>query len=217
MRRALFFLSGFALVAGIVFSIFKDGESISTVSESKQDKKESSVADRSPTQYKASEPVTAASPQGKTAQNLTPVERFIQQESARVGKPDPDPISTQRKLKALAESLKRLDIQSLKRAALDHSLNNDQRFLSAYILSLSSSPDTKAALFSIASDPLTVQDISSRVYAEELMIRTQALEGLSKHQPRTGRGPIDDFLARQDNSFLADQARRILQERRSRR
>lgn len=212
-------MSGFALVAGLFLMIFRNGtEQVSRAPATLE--KEESTSAVTDSEQNPTEAVTTTSAKATLSPNdasLTPVERFIRQESVRVGKPDPDPMSTQKKLKAVAESLKKMDIQNLKRAALDHSLNNDQRFLSAYILSLSSSAETKSALFSIASDPLTVQDISSRLYAEELMIRTQALEGLAKHQPRTGRGPLDDFLARQDNSFLADQARRVLQERRARR
>ncbi|MGE0762305.1 MAG: hypothetical protein AB7N80_03395 [Bdellovibrionales bacterium] len=144
---------------------------------------------------------------------LSPIEKFVYHESQKVGRPDPDPKRSFERLKAVAHGLKRMDIESLKRTALNNDLDNDHRFLSVYLLALARNQDAAPALLGIALDPLTVQDMSSPLYAEELMIRTQALEGLANYQPAQGPGPLQRYLQKQDNSFLADQARRLLKER----
>lgn len=147
---------------------------------------------------------------------LTPIERFVHQESLKVGKADPTPDETYQRLRRVAKSLRKDDIQSLKRDALNQELENDRRFLSVYLLALNSSPSAVPALLAVALEPLSIQDISSRLYAEELMIRTQALEGLSQVSDSRARGgALENFLKRQDNAFLADQAMRLLKHRRN--
>ena len=144
---------------------------------------------------------------------LSPVERFVNSESLNVGRPDTNPKRSFERLKAVAKSLRSKDIDTLKHTALNNELDNDRRFLSVYILALAETAAVAPALMSIALDPLTIQDMSSQRYAEELMIRTQALEGLANYQPASGHGPLQKYLEKQDNAFLADQARRLVRER----
>jgi hypothetical protein len=149
----------------------------------------------------------------KELARLTPVEKFVYSESLKIGRADPSPERTHRKLKAVARGLGRLDMENLKIAALNTAFDNDRRFMSVFLLALSEKDAAAPALLSIALTPLSIQDTGSRLYAEELMIRTQALEGLGAARP----GTLKDFLRKQDNAFLADQARRLLREKKSRR
>ena len=64
------------------------------------------------------------------------IEKFVQMESLKIGRPDPDPQKSYRKLFAVAHALGANDIEDLKLSALNEQLNNDQRFLSVYLLSL---------------------------------------------------------------------------------
>lgn len=140
--------------------------------------------------------------------DLSPVERFVKSESLKIGRPDPNPARSHARLKAVAKGLGRKDMDLLKRSALNTSLNNDRRFLSVYLLAISENPTATSALMSVALAPMSIQDSTSVHYAEELMIRTQALEGLA----RQDRGALRRALSHQDNSFLADQTRRLLRE-----
>jgi len=149
-----------------------------------------------------------ATKEEKPETNLSPVEKFVKSESPRIGRPDPDPAKSHARLKAVAKSLGRKDIDALKRTALNTSLNNDRRFLSVYLLAISGNQAASSALMSVALAPLSIQDTTSIHYAEELMIRTQALEGLARQEP----GALRKVLSHQDNAFLADQTKRLLKE-----
>ncbi len=141
--------------------------------------------------------------------NLSPVEKFVRMESLKVGQADPDPSKTHARLRAVARGLGKKDLDTLQRSAMNTSLGNDRRFLSVYLLALSENAQSAPALLGIALAPMTIQDSTSVHYAEELMIRTQALEGMARQNPET----LKKFLANQDNSFLAEQARRLLREK----
>lgn len=145
--------------------------------------------------------------------SLSPVEKFVYIESQKLRKPDPNPNHTYSRLKRLAESLKIKDIDSLKSTALDPSLNNDRRFMSVYLLSLNQKDIVLPALMSIALDSVIVSESQPQIYAEELMLRTQALIGIAHFQAPIGTGPLHSYLRKQDNAFLADQAKRLLKER----
>lgn len=146
---------------------------------------------------------------GRETEKLSAVEKFVRAESLRVGRADSHPDQTHARLKAVAKSLGRSDTEALRLGALNTAYDGDRRFLSVYLLALAESSASVSALLSVALGPLSIQDVSSRQYAEELMIRTQALEGLANQRPAALR----HFLARQDNAFLADQARRLLHEK----
>jgi len=179
----------------------------------KDDLAKKSRASRAPAQSKVEEKKPVKQLSAEELKKLSPVERFVNMESQKVGRPDPNPTKSFERLKAVARSLGPKDIEALKHTALNNELENDRRFLSVYVLALAETETAAPALMSIALDPLTIQDMSSRLYAEELMIRTQALEGLANYQPSRGTGPLQKYLEKQDNAFLADQARRLVRER----
>lgn len=205
-RRVLPLLAGFLLVGLLVFTVA-----------TKPKLKSNSVpstSETSPSSSKKTKDTSAFSPAPtEDLEHLSAVEKFVAGESLKVGKPDSNPQKSFEKLQAVARGLKRMDVENLKKTALNNELNNDRRFMSVYLLTLADNASTAPALMSIALDPLTIQDMSSRLYAEELMIRTQALQGLAKYQPNEGEGPLHQYLQKQDNSFLADQARRLLNEK----
>jgi hypothetical protein len=206
-RRFLPFVGGFLMVATLVLAIFLKIQSAQV-----PDPQSNVVQPNSKFEaLKAADQAKSKNAKviAEANEKLSPVEKFVRTESLKVGHADPNPSQTHSRLRAVARGLGRMDIDSLKRTALNTSMGNDRRFLSVYLMAISEKAATAPALLSVALTPLSIQDISSRHYAEELMIRTQALEGLGRQQP----GALREFLKRQDNAFLADQARRILNEK----
>ncbi|MBX7231134.1 MAG: hypothetical protein K1X29_03510 [Bdellovibrionales bacterium] len=143
----------------------------------------------------------------------SPMARFVKMESLRVGTPDENPKQSFKRLKSVASGLNNNDVENLKNISLDRKYNNEQRFLSVYLLALAENPQVAGALMSVALDPLETKDKSSPTYAEELMIRTQALEGIAKVDPRGRKSRLAEFLKKQDNAFLAEQAKRLIREK----
>lgn len=168
----------------------------------------------SPTSQTQSEDASVHSHQDSPQEkSITPIERFIASESQRIGKPDPSPDESFKRLKAVARKLKRYDFQSLKLVSLNKDLETDQRFLATYVLALADQPAALDPLLQIATAQMPDADPSSPQYAEELALRTQALEGLAKFH-RADRPVLTQFLAKEENSFLVQQARRLIKERR---
>lgn len=217
-RRLLPMVGGFSAVALLVF-IFNRSDSNKIDSNLNRLANQAEVHSQggSPNQADTANPKPSSNPDPNRATNSNPpsaIEKFIHSESLKVGRTDSDPDRSFRRLKSVARRLKSMDMATLKRTALNLELNNDQRFLAVYLLSLAESALALPALNEIALAPIKETDTASRLYAEELVVRTQALEGLAN--VAEGRGLLNDYTFRQDNAFLSDQARRLLREKRGR-
>ncbi|MCB0386646.1 MAG: hypothetical protein KDD43_14735 [Bdellovibrionales bacterium] len=132
----------------------------------------------------------------------------MKKEATLVGQADQDPQVTLLRLKTVASQLGMDQFEKLKSLALDLSLGGDERFLSAYLLSLNGSEASMASLKGLALAPLPEKKMDSRLYDQEIMIRGQALEGLA--QSTKANEHLSEFLRRQDNVPLAEHAQRLL-------
>lgn len=132
----------------------------------------------------------------------------VQQESQAMGRTDANPQGTLERLIQVAAQLQPRDFETLMAMALNVSLAGDQRFLAAYLMSLSRQDWAAPLLKVLALTPLPDQKLDARLYDQEVMIRAQALEGLS-HSTQ-GRDHLADFLRHQDNVSLAQHAQRLL-------
>lgn len=203
--KSLVVLAFFIVLALVVFKFFSQSEtSISAVNQ-KQPKRVGAIS-----RTAESSTESTRNPATQTTDADLPIERFVAKESLKVGRADPNPEQTFSRLKLLATRLKKDDVDLLKKMAVNTQFNNDQRFLSVYLLSLSNNPQVTPALLGIALEPVAMQDQTSSYFAEELMIRTQALEGITQTDRAGAPRYLQTYLARQNNSFLADQARRLL-------
>ena len=210
-RRYLPFAAGFLVVATVLTaSYFKrtEPQSLAHTPRAREPQSVTSTARARPSNGE----LNGSARQDLKERALSPVEKFVRSESLRVGQADPDPVKTHARLRSVARSLGRRDLETLKHSALNTSIGNDRRFLSVYLLAISDNAQAVPALLNIALAPMSIQDSTSVHYAEELMIRTQALEGMARQGPES----LGKFLSHQDNSFLADQARRLLRERKRR-
>lgn len=137
---------------------------------------------------------------------------LVRSEALRVGKIDRNPEQTYKDVEAKARTLPRGDLAILSSIALNPKLQNDLRFTSVFLLSLSRNKASLPALerVALASIPSDLP-INSPLYTEELVIRMQAIEGLRRFQTKGKKsGPLVDYIKRQKNTFLADHARRHL-------
>jgi hypothetical protein len=146
----------------------------------------------------------------RAATPLKRVQEFYEQESQRVGRVDPDPALTQRRLALVAHELSPEEIGWLGTQALDTSLEGDARFFAAYILALSDQPQSIGALAGIALSRIP-EAKEERRRAEERMIRGQAVEGIARNCGQPGaRDALLDVVEKQSDEFLRDRAHRGL-------
>ena len=154
---------------------------------------------------------TAASTEAKLPKGG--VEEFIHQEARAMGKTDQTPTTTKERLQTIADRLEKRDLTQLLKLAIDFKRNGDERFLSVYLMSLSQHPQAAATLMGVALTPFPQQKLDPRLYDQEVVIRSQALEGIARQKPpEKSRQHLKKFLASQNNVPLAHQAQRLLWE-----
>ncbi|MCB0367403.1 MAG: hypothetical protein H6624_00705 [Bdellovibrionaceae bacterium] len=146
--------------------------------------------------------------QGQDSTSALALNEFVKKEATLVGQPDQDPQETLLRLKTVAGQLGQEQFERLKALALDLSLPGDERFLSAYLLSLNQTEASMSSLKSLALAPLPKSKMDARLYDQEIMIRGQALEGLA--QSTKAKEHLTDFLRHQDNVPLAEHAQRLI-------
>jgi hypothetical protein len=146
----------------------------------------------------------------RAATPLKRVQEFYLQESQRVGKVDPDPSLTQRRLTGVAHELNAEEIAWLSKQALDRKTDGDARFFAAYLLALSDQPQAIGSLSQIALSAIPASK-NERTTAEERMIRGQAVEGIAHNCKQEGaREALLDVVEKQNDEFLRDRAHRAL-------
>lgn len=135
---------------------------------------------------------------------------WLKHEARSVGQIDPDPKSTLRRLKDYAAKLRRPDIQTLRKAALDYSLDGDQRFMAVYILSLRDQNDSIDALREVVTTPMAATP-NERAYSDDLAIRFHALESAAQKLNRDeATSFIRDLLKQTSDASLAKHASYLL-------
>jgi hypothetical protein len=129
-----------------------------------------------------------AKPPATSFGSSKPMERVVklyEAESARIGKVDPDPDFTQKRLEAAAKELNLEELDWLSRQASDEKIEMDARVFAM--------PKTK----------------SEMRFAEERALRMQAVEGLSRNCGNAAREGLLEVVASYDEA-LRDRAHRAL-------
>ena len=141
--------------------------------------------------------VAAASP--PETSNL---QQWLKMEGALVGHPDPHPAQTIARLRAKAAQLQPKDLDNLKRTVMTRSAGADERFLAIYMLGLAGGSATEALKdVSFASIPGLPSD---RQHAEEVILRTQAIEALVQKLPLAeARALLWELLSRTSDPIIA--------------
>lgn len=159
------------------------------------------VAPRSPT----------SPPAAPIAEETPSVQVFLQNEAQRIGHIDPEPERTLLRLKDFAQKLGPDEFVTLSRAALNIQLGGDMRFLAVYLMSLAEGSGAVPPLMTVAEAPLPKVRMDSRLYDQEILIRTQALEGIARRDSvQIRRRRLQEYILRQGNVSLVGQAHRLL-------
>ncbi len=133
-------------------------------------------------------------------------ERWLLEESVRIGQVDPNPDQTMIRLKDKASRLNSQDLKFLKRSALDKNLSGDARFLAVYMLGLAEAGGAVALLKEVCF--AKIPDMASdREHSNEVVLRAQSLETLVQRMPpREARVMLRELLSRTSDPILARQA-----------
>jgi len=130
-------------------------------------------------------------------------------ESKRVGKIDPDPKLTEKRLSAAALDLSAEEISWLGSQSLDATLDMDARFFATYLVGLSPSEASLATLKKIATSAVP-QLKNERRMQEERVLRMQAVEGISHKCPLpSAKDELLEIVSVQDPG-VRDRAHRAL-------
>jgi hypothetical protein len=132
---------------------------------------------------------------------------WLQQQAQNIGKTDHQPDRTKEELTAKALELSTEDFQTLKKTAFDTRLQSDRRFLAVYVLALSEAPEALHVLRDIGREPIP-PTANDRSYSDEVIIRTQALEALTKRLPTEERKRfLTELIAQTSDPLMARQAK----------
>ncbi len=146
-------------------------------------------------------------------QSAPPMKRVMdlyETESKRVGKVDPDPKLTEKRLRAAAKELSADEIAWLGAQAADTSSDMDSRFFAAYLLGLSGSASGINTLGQIALSSIPESKNEMRVQ-EERVLRMQTVEGILESCKLAGaKDKLLEIIAEQKDEAVRDRAHRAL-------
>ena len=142
-----------------------------------------------------------------TARPLERVVKLYESESARIGRNDPDPDLTQKRLEKAAKELSAEELAWLGLQALDEKNEMDARFFATYLAALAPGAAAVGTLKAIALQPLPKTKNEMR-FAEERALRMQAVEGLSRNC-KDAKDALLEVVAVYDES-IRDRAHRAL-------
>ena len=132
------------------------------------------------------------------------------EEGRKVGAIDSHPKETRRRLMKWAKGLTKIQKNYLSQQAINEKVEADLRFLSVYLLHENGSSDKY--LIDIADHPIEVDSTQIRLFEQEIILRTMALEGVIRSNGRDeAERKIKRFISRQDNTMLIHQAYRLLE------
>ncbi len=141
-----------------------------------------------------------------------PLKRVIalyESESQRIGKVDPDPALTEKRLTGAAKDLRPEEIEWLGAQALDTGSEMDARFFAAYLTALAHSETAVGVLKKIALTPIPKSKNEMRM-AEERVLRMQAVEGISRNCGLpSAKDDLLEIVAVEDEA-IRDRAHRAL-------
>ena len=136
--------------------------------------------------------------------NLNHIHQFITSEALKVGRVDIQPEQSQARIKKCAQALPLEGWVQLQNLALNEQLEADQRFLSAFILSQVDDPKVIPFLQTVVQAPIRYSKQKSRLYEQEIVIRSQTLMGLRrwKAHPLAQQAAME-LATKVDDAFLA--------------
>lgn len=102
---------------------------------------------------------------------------WLRSEAQRVGRVDPDPAATFKRLKEHASRLRASELKWLRNMAVDSSASGDERYLAVYMIGLSDTPAAMEKLKEIATSPVPSSN-NDRQYSDEVVVRAHALESV---------------------------------------
>jgi hypothetical protein len=156
----------------------------------------------------ARSPTAASSAKGVAADGA--VRRWLEQESARVGRVDPSPEASVVRLKKKALSLKPTELEFLGAAAADPGVSADERFLAVYIIGLSEAAAAKDVLRAVSQLPIPPTS-NDRAYSDEVVIRAHAMEALVQRlSQQESLLYLNDVLKRATDASIVRHARYLL-------
>ena len=157
-----------------------------------------------PPQAQAPHPFGAAAPGHPEG-----VRKFFAKESRSVGRVDPDPARTRERLAERAASLSPPEMEWLATQALNVETGADGRFLATYLLAMNGQAAAIGPLFRIAMSRVP-SPLGDRRQADEVVLRMQAIEGLSRIQSTEARDLLQKIAAGHAIAALRDRAHRAL-------
>lgn len=138
-------------------------------------------------------------------------------ENSEISKPAPstpvktdylieNPETEEQKISLRAKTLKPTEIKILKENSLDTSLNQDQRFESIYLLSLSQKASKELEQVVLFPIPTTFKE---RMLDFENVLRAQAIEGIQNSSNKKQSIEIlKNIINKTDNNFLLERSKR---------
>ncbi|MCB0419850.1 MAG: hypothetical protein KDD61_02580 [Bdellovibrionales bacterium] len=137
--------------------------------------------------------------------------KFLGQESQKMGTVLVDSDSTLQRLLAFVSQLEPEDMRKLAVVAMSPDKPNNERMLSAYMLSHVKKPTVLTFLRKISLHPVANHRRGERLYEEELVIRAQAMEGVKKFLGDSEvREKVADWSKQLREPFLLEHWKQIL-------
>lgn len=147
------------------------------------------------------------------AKKEVPLAEWLKLEAQKIGRTDNQPAATKARLKQKAGQLKLGELRELRSLALNREVSGDERFLAAYLLGLSDSPSSVALLKEVSLSEIP-EELNDRVRSDEILVRTQALEGLvQKLHSAEAEGVLLQILERTSDPMMARHIQFLLKKR----
>lgn len=141
------------------------------------------------------------------------LEEWLHQEAAKIGQIDKKGAATEHRLVQKVAKFKLSDLRQLKTIALDTQKMGDERFLAVYLLGLSDSPSATPLLKDISLAEIR-EGLGDREKTDEVLIRTQALEGLvHRLGPAGSENVLLQILERTNDPVVARHIQFLLKKR----
>lgn len=150
-------------------------------------------------------PLVSRAAEFQNAPIIERIKTLYASESARIGKKDPNPLLTKKRLEESAKGITNEEMEWLSQTALNAKESGDQRVFSVFFLALNGSDLAIAKLRAIGLSP-------GKPSAIEKEVREQAIKGLGKSKNPRAREALLEIETDQADASLQDRAHQALYE-----